>query len=462
MQPLKPPTFLDVFSGCGGLSLGLFAAGWQGLFAIEKNRDAFSTLKHNLISPDVPRYKFEWPNWLAQEATEAANLLANHCDELSSLAGKVDLIAGGPPCQGFSTAGKRNPDDPRNLLTEDYIRIVSLVQPRLLLIENVRGFNAPFKDGKRSRKDLRPYSEFVREKLERLGYQVHQAVICCSDFGVPQYRKRFLMIAVRHGDSVCAVLGGSNPIELLLEKALEFRLGKGLRSGINISTKAALSDLETSRHDLIPHGGPQPGFNQIKYVEPGKLSEYQELMRAGMNGLAPNSLRLARHSDVIRERFKEIQEVAAHGRCLTPCDRLTLGIKKHSITPLHQHMPSATVTTLPDDILHYSEPRILTVRENARLQSFPDWFEFQGKYTTGGKNRKFDCPRYTQVGNAVPPLLAEAIGSLLLELITDVSSRTVKNKPNDVVANVSIPPPQCHCVPNQCSSNTELATPEQL
>ena len=79
-------------------------------------------------------------------------------------------------------------------------------------------------------------------------------------------------------------------------------------------------------------------------------------------------------------------------------------------------MLARTVTTLPDDMIHYGEPRILTVRENARLQTFPDWFSFKGKYTTGGHRRKKECPRYTQVGNAVPPLLAEAIGETLLEI----------------------------------------------
>ena len=77
---------------------------------------------------------------------------------------------------------------------------------------------------------------------------------------------------------------------------------------------------------------------------------------------------------------------------------------------------SRTIPTLPDDLLHYSEPRILTVRENARIQSFPDFFEFRGKYTTGGARRKEECPRYTQVGNAVPPLMAEALGVRIAQI----------------------------------------------
>ena len=95
---------------------------------------------------------------------------------------------------------------------------------------------------------------------------------------------------------------------------------------------------------------------------------------------------------------------------------LEAGVKKHYFAILDKDKPSRTISTLPDDILHYSEPRILTVRENARLQSFPDWFEFRGKYTTGGQRRKFECPRYTQVGNAVAPRFAEFLGQFLMRL----------------------------------------------
>ena len=93
-------------------------------------------------------------------------------------------------------------------------------------------------------------------------------------------------------------------------------------------------------------------------------------------------------------------------------------MKKQAMTLLAAHLPGSTITTLPDDVLHYSEPRILTVRENARLQTFPDWFRFHGKYTSGGQARRYDCPRYSQVGNAVPPLFSEAIGSVLRGLRT--------------------------------------------
>lgn len=100
--------------------------------------------------------------------------------------------------------------------------------------------------------------------------------------------------------------------------------------------------------------------------------------------------------------------------------RQSYGLKKHRIFPMAPGEPAPTITTLPDDVLHYAEPRILTVRESARLQSFPDWFVFKGKFTTGGDRRTKECPRYTQVGNAVPPLLARAIGSALHMLLEEV------------------------------------------
>lgn len=138
------------------------------------------------------------------------------------------------------------------------------------------------------------------------------------------------------------------------------------------------------------------------------------------NGIdkAPDSLRLPRHKSTTIEQFKKIITTCPKGKTLSDGDRKRLGIKKHALTPLKSNLPSATITTLPDDMIHYSEPRILTVRENARIQSFPDWFQLTGQYTTGGKNRKNECPRYTQVGNAVPPLFAEALGRVLKSIIS--------------------------------------------
>jgi DNA (cytosine-5)-methyltransferase 1 len=141
-------------------------------------------------------------------------------------------------------------------------------------------------------------------------------------------------------------------------------------------------------------------------------------MHDDMNGQSPNSLRLVNHRPETIERFAKILDSCRKGVTIPKDERDRLGIKKTVLVPLAPNQPSHTLTTIPDDMIHYSEPRIHTVREHARLQSFPDWFEFQGKYTTGGERRTKECPRYTQVGNAVPPLLAEALGETMIKLLT--------------------------------------------
>ena len=130
-------------------------------------------------------------------------------------------------------------------------------------------------------------------------------------------------------------------------------------------------------------------------------------------------MRLARHRPDVEARFARILAECRKGVRMDDESRRALGIKKHRIYPMSSTTPAPTITTLPDDVLHYSEPRILTVRESARLQSFPDWFKFKGKFTTGGDRRTRECPRYTQVGNAVPPYLARAIGKALGSLLNE-------------------------------------------
>ena len=125
----KEFTYIDVFSGCGGLSLGLFKAGWKGLFAIEKSPMAFETLKHNLMDR---KDHFDWPAWLPKKNHDIDKVLSSYRDELSSLRGKVTLVAGGPPCQGFSFAGRRKENDGRNKLVDSYVQFVSLVKPKML------------------------------------------------------------------------------------------------------------------------------------------------------------------------------------------------------------------------------------------------------------------------------------------------------------------------------------------
>ena len=397
-------TYIDLFSGCGGLSLGLGNAGWHGLFAVEKDSMAFSTFKHNLI--DGKHAHFKWPKWLPKEATTIQNLLENYPEQLKSLEGKVDLIAGGPPCQGFSLAGRRNAQDPRNKLSDEYIKMVEIISPKYLLLENVRGFNASFKapSGKKAKK---PYSMIVKAKLEKLGYDVFTDFLCSADFGVPQKRTRFIMIGIKK-----ELLGQEfiNPFETIIQNRKEFLNQKKLPLR-PVKVSDAIGDLLVETNGLTYHSGTEAtGFKKLDYQSPSKLSKYLKVIRKGAGRSKPNSLRLARHKPSTIEKFTKIQKICRPGVSLNDQMRLEIGTKKQAITVLNADEPSKTLTTLPDDLLHYSEPRILTVREMARIQSFPDNFDVLGKYTTGGNRRTQECPRYTQIGNAVPPLLGEALG----------------------------------------------------
>ncbi|WP_082702232.1 DNA cytosine methyltransferase [Pseudacidovorax intermedius] len=403
----KAPTFIDVFAGCGGLSFGLMAAGWNGIFAVERDQNAFESLKENLIDKDSSR-SFSWPSWLSKDPHAVDELLGNYRGDLIGLRNQVDLLAGGPPCQGFSAAGRREASDPRNKLTASYLDFVSLIQPKLVLIENVKGITVDFID-KKSKTGTINYAQKIISALSD-EYNVHTRLIDTSQFGVPQKRKRFFILGIRKDISAFME---KNPFDVIDELRLEFLKNKGIC--VPISAKAAISDLETERNG-VRDSSECHGFKEISYC--GPLTAFQRLMNAGM-GEGITDTRLARHNPVIRERFEQlIERCHADGRLNISISselRASYGLKKCAIRVLDPDSPSPTITSMPDDLIHYKEPRTLTVRENARLQSFPDSFVFKGKYTTGGERRKREVPRFTQVANAVPPLVAEAIGRALIK-----------------------------------------------
>jgi DNA (cytosine-5)-methyltransferase 1 len=407
------PTFIDLFAGCGGLSLGLFKAGWTGLFAVEKNPDAFSTLRHNLIDGD--RHSYRWPKWLPKRASSTGTLLRSYGDHLAALKGRVDLIAGAPPCQGFSLAGRRTHADPRNKLFKQYLAIVRKIRPRFVLLENVQGFCLPFKKGHKRHPER--YSDVLIQRLESMGYTVFFEVVDFSKFGVPQSRNRFVLVGIRSTDPVAERLKRKPVFKRLQDRRMSFLQSKRLSPHRVVSAKQAIADLESTGKKLIPCPDPRSKrFMQISYDKPPAATAFASLMRKGFAD-APTSMRLAAHRPKTILQFARILDTCRRGRSLSKQDRKRLRIKKQALTPLDAKRPSSTITTLPDDIVHYAEPRILTVRENARLQTFPDWYEFKGNYTTGGHERVDACPRYTQVGNAVPPLFSEAIGAVLKSLV---------------------------------------------
>lgn len=397
--------FIDLFSGCGGLSLGLASAGFHGVFAVEAHGDAFATYKQNLIENN--QLAHDWPDWLNVGPHDVVNLANKYASELISLRGSVDLIAGGPPCQGFSMNGRRNPDDPRSKMVDAYLDIVELVKPKLVLIENVRGFTSmPHISGG-------TYDAAVRMRLDSLGYETWADIILASEFGVPQKRNRYICIAAPKGS-----LPGIDPILRLKTSRVKFLNSKGL-SKKPVTVREAISDFtfDGSEPEQDPEWGNR-GFKAVSRRDTEQLSEYQKLMRKNSEG-QPADRRIPRHNAKTISRMKDILDTCPRGKNISPSDRKRLGIGKRSTNPLDGEAPASTITTLPDDFIHYSEPRTMSVREMARIQSFPDWFSFCGPYTTGGERRQTACPRYTQVGNAVPPLMAEAIGQILLGLLLD-------------------------------------------
>lgn len=435
----KKPTFIDVFAGAGGLSLGLMKAGWKGLFAVEKSPMAFQTLKHNLVD-QKDDYNFDWPTWLPREALDIQTLLEKYENQLKKLEG-VDLLAGGPPCQGFSNSGRRRFDDERNKLFEQYLKLVDIIKPQMLLVENVQGFQKTFyktekgKNGKKIRKGAFNADKELQSKLDKLGYMTFtEGVVKAKDFGVPQLRPRYILIAVRkelfRRDPLL------NPRKMLYSSSRQkFLKNHGLPEE-EVTLGEAISDLERVHGEVKCIEPRMEQFQQGLYGPAKAENPYQKLMRCTRDeeeikeGTVADSHRFVNHSLDVKTRMSRIIAEFRPGIQLSNEERAQLGLNKHRIAPLAKNQACHTLTSLPDDLVHYSEPRVPTVREYARIQSFPDWFEFRAKYTTGDKDRREQVPRYTQIANAVPPLLAEAIGVILQEYLEKVLSLPAIDSPH--------------------------------
>lgn len=402
-------TYIDLFAGCGGLSLGLFNSRlWRGQFAIEKSPDAFETLNHNLIEK---KKHFNWPKWLPKTNHDINEVIKNYPSKLKSLRGQIDMIAGGPPCQGFSTAGRRVETDSRNKLIISYIKFVRLVQPKVIFFENVKGFTQKFDKNKIKG---RVYSEYVTKELEKnsitenyQGYQVHGQLIDFSEFGIPQKRTRFILVGIRN--DVSFKQSPEDFFDLIKKNKTDFLINKGI--GLTNTLKDAISDLLRKKETVCPD------TNSFKSGLYNKInSPYQKLLKGTIKSKIPDSHRFTKHAESTIEKFEYMIKHAEKNKTLSPEIKEKFNLKKRTIIPLSGKLPTPTITTLPDDYIHYCEPRIFTVREYARIQSFDDWYEIKGKYTTGGKRRVQEVPRYSQIGNAIPPLFGEQAG-LVLNLI---------------------------------------------
>lgn len=426
--PINRPKFIDLFAGCGGLSLGLMAADWEGLFAIEKSPMAFETLKFNLVG-HKDKYNFSWPNWLPVKDLEIQFVLDKYEENLRHL-NDVDLVAGGPPCQGYSVAGARKIDDERNYLFHQYLKFIELVRPKMLLLENVSTFATPFtktERGSNGQKVEETFnaSEDLQKKLKDLDYEPYVCFpVFAKLFGVPQLRPRYLLIAIRKNLLTNSL--SINPFETLKKNREGFLRRRNLPIIGEVGLSQAISDL------LKGHGVAPCIETGMKNFQQGKYGPidgpYQELMRKRRNGMTikegeiADSHRFPNHKDETIEKFLRIITDYRPGIQLSIEELEALGTRKHRVAPLAANEACHTLTSLPDDLIHYCEPRVPTVREYARIQSFPDWFQFKSKYTTGGDRRRTEVPRYTQAANAVPPLMANALGETLQEILRKIEN----------------------------------------
>ena len=341
---------LDLFCGCGGLSYGFESAGYNVVLGIDNDKKALETFELN--------HKGAKSIW--------GDITTIHLADIDTVTGgeKIDVIIGGPPCQGMSLSGPRKFDDPRNKLYLSYIRLVEEIKPKAFVIENVPGlvslFGGQIKDS-------------IIKRLSDLGYKVQYKILCSADYGVPQSRRRVVFVGLKNKD---------------------FEYPPSLKN--QVTCEMALSDLPTLENEL---GQEEQGYRI------DAENDYQQLMRL-RSKVVRNHI-AATHSQKVQEiialvpdggNYKDLPEPYRSSRNFHV-----------AWTRFNSKKPAPTIDTGHRHHFHYKYNRVPTVRECARLQSFPDDFVFLGNKTQ----------QFRQVGNAVPPLMAQAIAEKLKEFISE-------------------------------------------
>lgn len=448
-------TYADLFAGCGGLSLGLEWAGFHRVAAIEMSRDAALSYYHNLICRQELS-SYQWTDFVKSSELQINSglIIGNIIDRLDSLitsckkrSTHLDLIAGGPPCQGFSVAGRRDPSDPRNTLIDYVVEATRLLKPKVVLMENVPAIDIPFNGGKKTGSAL----EVLLKKLGEQNYIASVFHLKSSLIGVPQDRIRLFVLGIQdrafdslpeHLQSLWQLEDGLTELvqfvdrpptvgealidigqggykSFSIEDYEEFPYAKSLRFGPEFAVPAALSQSELIGHRRLYNHE----LRNHKADTIARFELYLYLKALGLDGRLLNRATI-QDKDKISCQIRNV--LTKNGHCPDEVDGITQELtekvlkfktKKHTQIVLDINLPARTITTLPDDLIHYAEPRVLSVRELARLQSFPDSFIFKGKPTTGGLRRRVEAPQYSQVGNAVPPLMARAVGRLVRSLL---------------------------------------------
>ncbi len=341
---------IDLFSGCGGFSFGFQQAGFHVVLGVDNNEKALETFRYNHADSKTLNLDLHEDGAIKK----IADSVKGH---------EIDVIIAGPPCQGFSLTGTRDENDKRNTLFYAVFKLAKKINPKALVIENVPGLKTLYGG--------RAYEEIYR-MYDKLGYTCSDRVLFAPDYGVPQIRKRIFFIGLKKE------LGEFDfPAPLLDEKSY-------------VTCEEAIGDLPSLEHDL--------GSEVMDYSQKPSTS-FQRNMRNGTNVLT-NHLG-TRHTDLVISVISQVPEGGNH-KDLPPGVGESRKFNE-AWTRYHSRRPSKTIDTGHRNHFHYKWNRVPTIRENARLQTFPDSFVFLGSKTD--QNR--------QVGNAVPPLLGKVLAKQL-------------------------------------------------
>lgn len=345
---------LDLFCGCGGLSKGFEEAGYNILIGVDFEQSALNTFNHNHKTAKGVRLDLS----KAESFNEIDTLLDGNT---------LDVIIGGPPCQGFSLTGPRNFDDERNKLYLAMIETVRRYHPKAFLIENVPGMANLYKGAVRDE---------IIHRFSEMGYNVSYKIVCAADYGVPQIRKRLVFVGLK---SNCEKFVFPEPY---------------LNECEYITCEQAICDLPSLENSL---------GEEVSVYETEPLNDFQKQMRA-------SSTILYNHTAINHKPFvKEVISMVPDGGNYKD---LPSGVGESRVfhmawTRLNSKKPARTVDTGHRNLFHYKWNRCPTVRESARIQTFPDDFVFLGN--RGQQNK--------QVGNAVPVLMAKALATQLLKFL---------------------------------------------
>jgi len=363
---------IDLFAGAGGLTDGFKKAGARCALAIEFDPQAAETLKYN--NPDIPL--------LVKDIREIKN---NEAIE-SCKASRIDVVTGGPPCQGFSLAGLRIPDDPKNQLFLEFVRMVEIFDPKIVVFENVAGLLSMQKG---------VVLAAILKAFSSLNYSTSWKIVNTADYGIPQSRPRFIMVGIKGKTRYQFPESTHVDPKVLQTNDLFGHTGKLPY----VTVKEALSSLP----DIYQGDGEEEMPNNPP------VNEYQKVIYGHRNPGILYNHRATKHSQLIVERYAAI--LPGNTNVGLPEHLQT---KKINVFKLHPDQPARTVTcNFRTDLLHHYIPRGTTVREAARLQSFDDDYRFFGNLTRKARYVTQD----DQVGNAVPPLLAYTLANSLKEYI---------------------------------------------